>query len=89
MADINVKTYGDLLAALQTLTPEQLRQPVLWWGAERGGRITSVDVLECEYGNVTGDGHEARTAYAEDPEAWEDASHVFPAGTVLLAEEEQ
>lgn len=86
--DIPITTYGDLLAALQSLTPEQLQQRVTWWGEERGGRIVRVDVLECEHTNVGGDGHEARTAYADDPETWEnDATNILPAGTVLLADE--
>lgn len=82
--DMPIKTYADLLTALHTLTPEQLAQEVRWWGDERGGCIVSVDVLECEYGNVSGDGHEPITVYTSDPEAWAESSDIMPAGTVLL-----
>lgn len=42
-------TFLELKQALDALTPEQLANPVLWWGDERGGKMASLFVLPENY----------------------------------------
>ena len=44
--------YSELLGVLAAMTPDELDQEVVWWGDERGGKITSVFVLPENYATL-------------------------------------
>lgn len=80
-------TYGELKAALEGFTPEQLALPVRWSGDERGGPIQSVVVLDEDHVDLDGDGLEPASLYSE--EDLEDVRHRYPAGTAFLVTDEE
>lgn len=89
MSDDKTKamTYGALKAHLDTLTADQLAQPVVWSGDERGGYVKYVWTAEEDWIGDSGDGETwmprstAMKDYADD---YEDAEVCLPAGTVHL-----
>lgn len=83
----NHMTYAELKATLDAMTPEQLSQPVVWAGDERGGYVKSVWVADEDWIGDSSD-HEswmprtdALKDYAED---YADAEVCIPVGTVQL-----
>jgi hypothetical protein len=74
-------TFLELKQRLESLTPEQLAEPVRWWGDERGGTIDDLHVLDEEYVNV-GDGFEPRSTANVEHE--DDITATLPAGTPTL-----
>ena len=87
MADDKKMTYAELKAVLDTLTPEQLAQPVVWTGDERGGHVRYVWIAEEDWIGDSSDYESVlpRTeAMKVDPESYGDAEVVIPKGTVHL-----
>lgn len=80
-------TYGELKAALEGFTPEQLAMPVRWSGDERGGPIQSITILDEDYVDLGGDALEPASVYSE--EDLEDVRHRYPAGTAFLITDEE
>lgn len=80
-------TYAQLKATLDTLTPQQLEQPVVWSGDERGGTVHKVWIADEDWIGDMGD-HESwlprSEAMAVDPESYRDAEIGIPMGTVQL-----
>lgn len=80
-------TFGELKATLDTFTPEQLRQYVMWGGEDRGGYVGEVHVFEDDQVNPSGDGWEDAADYRkqllEDGETPEEADSIIAAETVL------
>lgn len=80
-------TFGELKAALDTFTPEQLRQYVMWGGEDRGGFVGEVHVFEDDQVNPSGDGWEDAADYRkqllEDGETPDEADSIVAAETVL------
>ncbi len=79
-------TYAELKERLDALTPEQLAQPVVWSGDERGGHVEYVWIAEEDW---IGDDHESALARSEVTrqkleEDYEDARVIIPVGTVHL-----
>lgn len=82
---ITVQTFADLKGVLDTLTPEQLAQPVVWSGDERGGKVKHAYIHGEDWIGEIGD-HETwiPRSDAEGNEDYDDASVCIPAGTVHL-----
>jgi hypothetical protein len=86
MAD-EYMTYAQLKEQLDKLTPEQLTQPVVWSGDERGGYVKSVWIADEDWIGDSSDDESAmpRTHALQDyPEEYAEAEVVIPAGTVHL-----
>ncbi len=82
------ETYAELKETLGYLTPEQLAQPVVWSGDERGGRVRYVWIAEEDWIGDPSD-HETwlprSEAAKQHPKDREDCDDVcIPAGTVHL-----
>jgi hypothetical protein len=84
-------TLGELKAALEALTPEQLAQPARWWGEERGGEIERVAIVKEELVNPTGDCWEPLRSYQAEVDSGRVTfdeiradGGVIPAGTAVL-----
>lgn len=81
-------TYADLKAKLDAMTPEQLAQPVIWEGDERGGYVGSVWEAEEDFVGESSDADtwvprsQVGTAVAADD--YVDAEVCIPKGTVHL-----
>lgn len=76
-------THQELKAVIDTMSAEQLAQPVRWIGEECGGTIASVWILEEDHLDF-GEGIERASDYADDPNAREEAVRVIPKGTPFL-----
>ena len=81
-------TYAELKAVLDALTPDQLAQPVIWSGDERGGFVKYVWIAAEDWIGDSSD-HETFMARSEVvaqgmEEDYEDAEVCIPAGTVHL-----
>lgn len=80
-------TYAKLKEALDKLTPEQLAQPVVWSGDERGGEVKDVWIAAEDWIGEPGD-HETwmprGDAMKHDPDAYKDAAVTIPVGTAHL-----
>jgi hypothetical protein len=80
-------TFGELKAKLDTFTPEQLAQRVMWGGEDRGGYVGEVHVFEDDQVNPSGDGWESAADYRkqllEDGETPEEADQIVEAEIVL------
>lgn len=74
-------TFQQLKDAIDKLSPEQLAQPVRWWGDERGGTIDDLHVTDEEYVNI-GEGFEPRSM--ADIDEWTEIRATLPAGTPTL-----
>lgn len=88
MSDEKRITYAELKQQLDTFTPAQLAQPVVWCGDERGGHIKEVYVHAEDWIGDPGDYEtylprsEALKQYAADD--LESMEVCVPAGTVYL-----
>ena len=81
---ITLQELYDRLDALRpSLTPEQLAEPVRWWGDDRGGEVLAVDVLPEEHITV-GEGYEPRSLFKDDQPDEIDILGRVPKGAVLL-----
>ncbi len=81
-------TFGDLLAALQKLTPEQLAYPAYWFGDEKGGRIEHLHVETEDHINPSGDMAEPVSLYLNpDGTVTEDAIACDMTAEDVAAEE--
>lgn len=75
MSQRKLITWAQLKARIDTMTTEQLAEPVIWWGEEKGGFIASVSDLEEDY-YKTDEGMQPRSSmndeefaeYVTDPE---------------------
>lgn len=83
-------TYGDMLATLQALTPEQLTQEVFGWDEEQSYESIKLTVLSEEHISIGGENFQPvsdlQDAIKEGditPEELADAA-VLPAGAVVL-----
>jgi len=76
-------TYADLKATLDALTPEQLAQPVVWTGDERGGYVKEVWICPEDWIGDTSD-HETWMPRSQAPAEYADAEVCLPSGTVQL-----
>jgi hypothetical protein len=82
-------TYADLKAACDKLSPEQLAQPVVWSGDERGGHVLHVWISDEDWIGEPNDPDtwmpRSRVGRdAIDADDYKDASVCLPAGTVHL-----
>lgn len=81
-------TYAELKAKLDTMTPEQLAQPVVWSGDERGGYVKSIWEAEEDFVGDAGD-HESWVPRSEIGKSvsavdYADPEIGIPKGTVHL-----
>jgi hypothetical protein len=80
-------TFGELKAKLESFTPEQLAQKVMWGGEDRGGYVGEVHVFEDDQVNPSGDGWENAADYRkqllEDGETPEEADRIVESEIVL------
>lgn len=81
-------TYADLKAVLDGFSPDQLAQPVVWSGDERGGYVQRVWIAAEDW---IGDSSDPETWMArsewlrqEDPDAVASFELIWPAGTPHL-----
>jgi hypothetical protein len=88
----DITNYGDLKTFLQTLTPEQLEQPVRIWGENMAGTVAAGNILNCDFIDPSGDGAEPRGYYDQfepgDPDfldGLDDEDVCYPKGTIMLA----
>ncbi len=58
-------TWRELKAEIEKLTDSQLDMKVLWCGVDRGGVVNSVEVLQEDHINPSGDAWEPISAYPE------------------------
>ncbi|MFA6057262.1 MAG: hypothetical protein WC756_03615 [Taibaiella sp.] len=80
----NINSWSELKNFANTLTEEQLQQPVRIWGESFAADIESVEVLDEDMINPSGEGCEPVSAYADEPETLEDEPVIYPAGRILL-----
>ena len=81
----NPFTYANLLSELQLLSPEQLQQPVRYWGENKYGTINNCEILSDDYINPSGDGCEPADSYRHTLTEEEiRVEIVYPKDTVLL-----
>ncbi len=86
MTDVRM-TYRQLKAALDALTEEQLEQPVIWSGDERGGEVRHVWIADEDW---IGEDSDSETWLPRsqglrlDPESYVEADVCIPRGTVHL-----
>ncbi len=74
--------WADIKALANSLTDEQLEQPVKWWSDDEGGNIDDANILDEDHVN-NGENYVPRSAL--DPEfVVEPDAKVYPAGTVML-----
>ena len=81
-------TYADLKAKLDEMTPEQLAQPIVWSGDERGGYVHEIWIAPEDWVGDPSD-HETwlprsevtKPAYADD---YKNAKIGIPAGAIHL-----
>jgi hypothetical protein len=57
-------TWNDLKKFVSEIPEEFLGQEVIWWGDERGGKITFTELLEEDYVNY-GEGMEPSSIYKD------------------------
>lgn len=85
-------TYAELKAALDALTPEQLAQPVVWCGDERGGYVKEAFVHVEDWVGESSDRDSwvprSDVGKAVSAEEYADADVCIPAGTVYLMVDE-
>jgi hypothetical protein len=82
-------TYQELLETLKTLTPEQLAQPVIWSGDERGGTIDRVWIASEDWCASDDGDCEPRSVLEESEPELAAAAYVYiPKGTVHLTTDE-
>ena len=80
-------TYAELKTILDGFTPDQLAQPVVWSGDERGGYVNSVWVAEEDWIGESSDYVTAMPrseAMKCDPQSYADAEVMIPKGTPHL-----
>lgn len=79
-------TLRELRDALNALTDEQLDRDAIWWGDERGGKLTGIKGLEEEYITLDSrDGMSPRSTYDEEGDYTEDEIEArMPKGQVVL-----
>ena len=85
MVQKKIPTWADLKAFANTLTDEQLNNPIRWWGDERGGIDATFGVLEEDY--VFGEeGYSPKSSYDEEylNDLLEDSSTVMIKGTPMI-----
>lgn len=77
--DINIDTLQDLKNFLGELSEEQLKQPMLISRIERSClTVESVQVLEEDYINPTGDGHVSKSSLMPGGEGYDPDSDIDP-----------
>jgi hypothetical protein len=81
MAEVKQLTWQDIKVLAESLTPEQLLQPVKYWSESEGGTIGDANVLDEDY---VSDG-ESYAPKSEMPvEAVDTDEPVFPKDSVML-----
>jgi len=91
-------TYGDLLAELQPLTPQQLNQQVRWIDERGNGKVRRLWILDGHHIDPSGEGLEPVASYLpQEGEAFNPDEHMtdeellaeetWPDGLVLLSHE--
>ena len=78
-------TWADLKAFTGTLMPWQLAQPITWWGDEKGGKVSSIDVLDVDFIN-DGEGYSPSTSFDAETlaELIEENEGVLVKGTPIV-----
>jgi len=76
-----ILTWNDIKELSNSLTEEQLRQPVKYWTEEEGGTIGDANVLDEDY---VSDGEAYAPKSEMPPECVDEDEPVFPEGTVML-----
>ena len=84
--DNKIFTWADLKAYANKLSENQLVQPVLWWGDERGGNVVRVDGLEEDYTDFSGECWEPVSAYEgeKDYDVYDGSSNILFKDTPIL-----
>lgn len=77
-------TYADLKHHIDSLTPEQLRMHVFWYGERGGGEVYGLDIMSEDMINPSGDGMEPVSLYTDDPELLQTEKVVAKKGQPLL-----
>lgn len=82
-------TWADIKDYANSLSDEELKQPVRYCGEYKGGEVYSIYILNDDFINPSGDGIEPRSYYAEsedpdDREMAESEPIVLPKGSILL-----
>lgn len=78
-------SWADLVEFASKLTPEQLSQPIRWWGEEKGGTINGLHQLEEDY--ILDDMcYSPKSSYdaVTLAEVMEDYEGIMPAGTPIV-----
>ena len=83
---MKIETWADLKEFANSLSDEQLDNPVIWWGDERGGKFSSADTLKEDYVNESGEGVEPIYLYKGD-EDFENIQVVLKKGTPILQDD--
>lgn len=86
----NFENLGQLKNFINSLSEDELKQPLRFWGEEIGGRISSAEILNDDYINPSGEGVEPRSPYLpggeyhEPGEDYQDEPIVIQKGTVMF-----
>lgn len=82
-------TYAELHARLGIMSPEQLAEPVIWWGDEIGGYVSELQELTEEH-IVTDEGCEPRSVFADTPaDDMPEVHGTLPAGRLVLVVDQE
>lgn len=74
-------SWQDIKALANSLTEEQLQQPVKYWTESEGGTVGDANVLGEDYVN-DGKGYAPKSEFP--PETVDENEPVIPEGTVML-----
>ena len=81
-------TFADLKSALDNMTPEQLAQPVVWEGDERGGYVRHIWIAEEDWVGESSDVDtwvpRSEVGTAVDTDDYKDAEVCIQKGTCHL-----
>lgn len=80
-------TWADLKEFVNKIDPGFLDQEVMWWGEDRGGKISGAKQLTEDYGNPSGDGVEPVSVYKDEPDFDESEFDIQEGTPVLFADD--
>jgi hypothetical protein len=83
----NFETLGHLRNFINSLSENELKQPVKVWGESFGGTINGAEILDEDYFNPSGEGCERVSAYKDEPDFEEDYADepiIYEKGTVIF-----
>lgn len=77
-------TWQDLKDVSAKLSPEQLKMPVMFWGEGVFGKFKTLQELQEDYVNPSGDGCEPVSVYADEPEFLENEPVIYQKNTIIF-----